>query len=165
MVTLRAFSMDDIPQLVSILNDSDVTRYLSTKIPMPYTELDAKWWVEEGCQQGLVRALVVNNKCVGCIGVMPGEFEYSRSGEIGYWLAKSAWRQGFMAEAIEQLCCEVFDTTDIVRIHAAVFSGNVASMRLLEKCGFSQEAVLKRAIVKADVFYDKFVYALLKKDE
>lgn len=65
-----------------------------------------------------------------------------------------------MAEAIEQLCCEVFDTTDIVRIHAAVFSGNVASMRLLEKCGFSQEAVLKRAIVKADVFYDKFVYAL-----
>jgi RimJ/RimL family protein N-acetyltransferase len=162
LLVLRPFKECDLDSLVSILNDENVTRYLSTKIPSPYTASDAKWWIEEGSHHGIVRAIIVDNICIGCIGVMPGEYEYKRSGEIGYWLAQSAWRKGLMSKAIVQLCEEVFTTSDIVRIHAAVFSGNTPSMRLLEKCGFVEEAILNQAIFKNGIFYNKHVFSLIK---
>ena len=46
MFTLRDFQFHDTQRLVEILNDSDVTAFLSTKIPQPYTKADALWWVE-----------------------------------------------------------------------------------------------------------------------
>ena len=52
--------------------------------------------------------------------------------------------------------------TDAVRIHADVFCANAASMRLLEKCGFSREGVFARAAFKNGVFHDVARYALLK---
>lgn len=162
MVALRPFEHGDIDALLTILNDTDVTRYLSSKIPSPYTASDATWWINEGSRQGYVRAVTLDNVCVGCIGVVPGDFEYARSGEIGYWLSRSVWRQGIMSKAIGQVCEDVFTKSDIVRIHAAVFSENTPSMRLLEKCGFVEEAVLQQAIFKLGIFYDKHVFALVR---
>lgn len=162
MVSLRDFTLKDIDSLVAILNDDAVTEFLSTKIPSPYTEADATWWIKEGSRAGYIKAISVNNQLVGCIGVNQGEFEYRRSGELGYWLAKQYWRQGITLQAIQQLREYVFDYTDIVRIYAAVFSGNQASMQLLRKAGFSQEAVLQKAIYKKGHFFNKHVFAYLR---
>ena len=87
MVVLRDFEVKDtehdIKTLVTVLNDESVTQYLSTKIPSPYSEEDARWWIEEGSNSPLVKAICFNGVLVGCIGVNRGEFEYQRSGEIG----------------------------------------------------------------------------------
>jgi hypothetical protein len=45
MITLRDFTIEDTERLVEALNDCEVTRFLSTKIPSPYTYSDAKWWI------------------------------------------------------------------------------------------------------------------------
>ncbi|MDO6568983.1 GNAT family protein [Alteromonas sp. 1_MG-2023] len=161
MVTLRDFNTNDIDRLVGILNDDVVTEFLSTKIPSPYTKDDAAWWVKEGSQSNIVKAISYNGALVGCIGVNQGLFEYERSGEIGYWLDKNYWRKGITSKAIQLISDLVFTNTDIVRIFGAVFSGNHASMQLLLKSGFSEEAVLKKAIFKNGRFYDKHVFAKL----
>ena len=57
MVTLRDFNQNDIDRLVHILNDEAVTKFLSTKIPNPYTKEDAAWWVNEGSQSGIIKAI------------------------------------------------------------------------------------------------------------
>ncbi|GGF65021.1 GNAT family N-acetyltransferase [Alteromonas lipolytica] len=162
MLTLRPFCESDIQPLTTILNQPDVVRYLSTKIPYPYTTEDAKWWVAEGSQSGVVRAIEVDEQLVGCIGVMPGEFEYERSGEIGYWLAQSHWRRGITSQAIKLIVEEVFTTTQLERIFATVFSSNHPSKQLLLRCGFTQEATLKKAIFKNGQFYDSCVFAIIK---
>ena len=72
MITLRAFAPADIPELVKLLNDEAVTRFLSTKIPQPYTQDDATWWVEEGSLLATNRAIEVNGKLAGCVGVNRG---------------------------------------------------------------------------------------------
>jgi RimJ/RimL family protein N-acetyltransferase len=162
VVLLRDFIENDIDRLVSILNDELVTKFLSTKIPSPYTQEDARWWIEEGSNSPLVKAICLNGVLVGCIGVNRGEFEYQKSGEIGYWLAKKYWRQGITSVAIQQMTKQVFANTDIIRIFASVFSGNTASMNLLLKSGFKQEATLKKAIFKNDQFYDNHIFAKLK---
>ncbi|MFS1703975.1 GNAT family N-acetyltransferase [Alteromonas sp. AMM-1] len=162
MITLRDFELSDVQRLVEILNDRAVTAFLSTKIPTPYTREDALWWIEEGSKEELIKAITVNDRLVGCVGVHQGSFEYSRSGEIGYWLASDYWRQGISLAAILQLTEQVFANTEIVRIFGCVFSANEASKRLMLKAGFQLEAVLKNAICKQEQFYDSYVFAKLK---
>ena len=75
MIELRPFIEEDIPQITKVLNDPEVVKYLSSKIPYPYTEEDAHWWVIEGSQSGYIRAIVKDGLMVGCIGVNQGDFE------------------------------------------------------------------------------------------
>jgi RimJ/RimL family protein N-acetyltransferase len=159
-MVLREFVAKDKDRLLEILNDSDVTKYLSTKIAQPYTAEDADWWISEGSKLGIVRAIEVDGELVGCIGVNRGEFEYCRSGEIGYWLASDVWRRGITTNAINEMVLEVFLTTDIVRIFASVFDGNIGSMNVLEKCGFAFEVTHIKAIFKKNRFYDCHVFAI-----
>ena len=91
-VTLRDFKMSDVGRLVDILNQPSVTQFLSTKIPSPYTKEDATWWIQEGSKEGFIKAVEYDGELVGCIGVNPGNFEYERAGEVGYWLCSSHWR-------------------------------------------------------------------------
>lgn len=162
MISLRPFSHLDKNTLIRILNDQKVSEFLSTKIPNPYTESDADWWINTGSKEGYIRAITLNNQLIGCIGVVTDEFEYSRNGEIGYWFSQESWGKGFATLAVNLITDEVFNNTEINRIHAAVFAGNVGSMRVLEKCGFVAEAVLREAIYKNGQFYDNHIFAKLK---
>jgi ribosomal-protein-alanine N-acetyltransferase len=162
MITLRDFQPHDVPHIIKTLNDGLVTRFLSSKIPFPYTQADADWWINQGSKKGIIKAIVVNGQCAGCIGITPGEFEYSRSGEIGYWLNSHFWGQGIMTHAITQICDEAFKNSNLNRIFGAVFAGNTGSIEALTKCGFEAEAVLKHAIYKDGVFYDSHIFSKLK---
>lgn len=52
----------------------------------------------------------------------------------------------------------VFERFDIVRLQAGVFASNPASMRVLEKCGFVREAVLRDAITKNGIVMDEVMH-------
>jgi RimJ/RimL family protein N-acetyltransferase len=162
MITLRDFNEGDTAQLLSILNDPQVVKYLSSRIPSPYTLEDAQWWISTGSKVGIIKAIELNGYLVGCIGAEIGEFEYRRSAEVGYWVARDYWRQGITTQALNSIISLVFTTTDIVRLFASVFSQNTASMQVLAKCGFELEAVHKKAIYKNDSFYNNHVYCLLR---
>ena len=164
MITLREFKAQDAPFIINTLNDEQVTRYLSSKIPFPYTQADANWWISQGSKNGIIKAIVVNRQFAGCIGITPGEFEYNRSGEIGYWLNKAYWGKGIITRAIELICNEAFASSHLNRIFGAVFAGNTGSMKALTKSGFEQEAVLKQAIYKNGVFYNNHIFSKLKAD-
>lgn len=47
MLRLRHFKDTDQALLVNYLNNSDVKRFLSPKIPTPYTHDDACWWITD----------------------------------------------------------------------------------------------------------------------
>jgi len=162
VILLRDFTENDIGRLTLILNDVSVTQFLSTKIASPYTKENALWWINEGSKGDLIKAISFNGIVVGCIGVNRGDFEYQKTGEIGYWLDKEYWRKGIASAAIQQISELVFSNTDIVRLFASVFSGNEASMQLLLKSGFKQEAVLENAIFKNGSFFNNHIFAKLK---
>lgn len=161
IATLRAFTEEDIEAVVPLLNDAEVARYLSSKIPFPYTQEDARWWVSTGSKEGINKAIEVDGNFAGVIGAAPGAFEYERSAEVGYWLGKEYWGCGIATSALGQLTHLVFSTTDIVRLYAPVFAPNVASARVLEKCGYSRESIQKSAIYKHGKLFDAYVYAKL----
>ncbi len=162
MITLRDFKEEDKTALLNILNEAQVVKYLSSKIPAPYTLEDAHWWIFTGSRMGIVKAIEFKGELIGCIGAEKGLFEYQRSAELGYWIAIDYWGQGIATQAIKQFIPFVFETTDIVRLFASVFSANTASERVLTKCGFNLEAIQKKAIYKEGEFFNNHIFSLLK---
>jgi RimJ/RimL family protein N-acetyltransferase len=74
------------------------------------------------------RVIVVDGEVAGTIGSWgdPGERE------VTYWIGRSYWGKGIATSALEELL-----SVDPSRpIHARVAHDNVASRRVLEKCGF-----------------------------
>jgi RimJ/RimL family protein N-acetyltransferase len=57
-----------------------------------------------------------------------------------------------------------FATFDLVRLYGIVFEWNIASARVLEKCGFIFEGRLKKSVTKDGKTIDTLMYALVKED-
>ncbi len=51
---------------------------------------------------------------------------------VGYWIGREFWGRGVASEALRQLVGQVAERP----LHAHVAVANVASIRVLEKCGF-----------------------------
>ena len=52
---------------------------------------------------------------------------------------------------------------DLVRLESWVFEWNPASMRVLEKCGFVREGVLRASAIKDGQLIDRAMYALVRR--
>ena len=53
---------------------------------------------------------------------------------VGYWIGRAFWGRGLATQAL----AEVVGIVDARPLHADVVSTNVASIRVLEKCGFTR---------------------------
>lgn len=162
MIELRDFLTEDEELLVSYLNEECVTKYLSARLPQPYTKEAAAWWVNTGSKIGIAKAITKDGVLVGSISAIPGEFERQKSADIGYWIAKPYWGKGIASEALAEFSKTLFLNTDIARLYAPVFEGNTASARVLEKCGFKLEAILEKAIYKDGLFFNEHHYANIR---
>jgi RimJ/RimL family protein N-acetyltransferase len=159
MIELRGFLETDIDSIARFANNVNVSRYMASRMPYPYTREDAIWWVEFGSkEQGYNRAVDLDGECIGVIGARFGELDSRYSTEIGYWIAEDHWGKGIATETVSKMTGYVFDETETVRLHAPVFDPNRASMRVLEKCGFCLEAIHRKAAFKNNEFFDEHVY-------
>jgi len=71
------------------------------------------------------------------VGAIEFGLQSPESGSIHYALAKPHWGRGLMTEAVDAVCGWAFDTlAALVEIRTSVVDSNVASLRVLEKCGF-----------------------------
>jgi RimJ/RimL family protein N-acetyltransferase len=107
-------------------------------------------------------AIEVGGEAVGGIGIERGEGVYARSAHFGYWLGEPYWGRRIMSAAARACADHVFATCDVARLEAPVFAWNPASMRVLEKCGFVREGVLRRAAFKDGQLIDIVLYARVR---
>ena len=159
MIELRSLKCSDIDAIAKYANNFNVSQYLSSRMPYPYTREHAQWWVETGSKyNGTHFAIDLKGECIGSVGVRYGEHETQYSGEIGYWIAEHHWGKGFASAATSKMTDYVFAETEIVRIAALVYSPNTASMKVLEKCGCRLEAIRQKAGFKHGVFLDEHAF-------
>lgn len=153
------------PELINICNEVDRS-YLSNRLPYPYTEESADWWLgmvsEHDGKDGVFRAIAADGKIVGNISVEQKSDVYCKDGEIGYLLMTDYWSSGIMTEAVRQICAAAFSELDIVRITGLVYAPNTASIRVLEKNGFVREGLQRNAVYKDDKIYDLCLFGKLK---
>lgn len=156
MIRLRAYATSDIPRLVQLANNKNVSRYLVYTFPYPYTKRDAIWWVDKGAQENgaVTKAIEFNNEFVGSVGIQPQAGWKSHTAEIGYWIAEPYWGKGIATEALRQMTNLGMRELGLRKLFAPVLAPNIASMRVLEKCGYVVEGVLRQEVYKDGVYYD-----------
>lgn len=159
--TLRPWRLGDEPALVRYANNARIAAQLRDIFPHPYTPADAREWVDRAAAQEPQTnfAIARGEEAIGGIGLVLLPDIGRRSAEIGYWLGEPFWGQGIATRAVAAVTAWGFASFDLVRISAAVFEGNTASRRVLEKAGYALEARLKRAATKNGRTFDLFVYA------
>ena len=157
IVVLRKWSPNDKAELIALCNAVDRT-YLSDRMPFPYTEEDADWWLgmvrlNEG-KNGVFRAITVDGKIIGSVSVERNSDD-KNEGELGYMLLTEHWSKGFATEAVAQICEIAFHELDLDKITAKVYEPNIASIKVLEKNGFIFEshgvtADIKQAVKRSE---------------
>jgi ribosomal-protein-alanine N-acetyltransferase len=83
---------------------------------------------------------------------------------IGYWVGKPYSRHGFMTAAVKAVGPYVFDTLGLHRLEATCIPDNLASIRLLEKCGFQEEGFAREYLLINGAWRDHKLFALLSSD-
>ena len=157
IVVLRKWSPTDKAELIALCNAVDRT-FLSDRMPFPYTEVDADWWLgmvslNEG-KNGIFRAITLDGKIIGSVSVERNS-DNKKEGELGYMLLTEHWSKGFATEAVTQICEIAFRELDLDKITAIVYERNIASIRVLEKNGFDFDshgvtADIKQAVKRSE---------------
>lgn len=165
-LSIREWRTDDKSDLAINLNNLKVLNNLRDGLPYPYTEADAEEFIRAMLSADkdntFAFAITLDDKVIGSIGVFRQDNIHSRTAEMGYYIGEPYWGNGYMTNAIKQVCASVFENTDIIRIFAEPFAHNIASCRALEKAGFQYEGTLKSNAVKCGNVVDMKMYAFTR---
>lgn len=108
---LHKWTSVDRKALMTLCNAVDRT-FLSDRLPYPYTEADADWWLgmvaENDGKEGVWRAIVADGQIVGSISVERMADENRAAGSIGYMILTPFWSQGIGTEAVRKICGMAF---------------------------------------------------------
>ena len=163
MVTLRDYSINDVDRLVELANNENVSRYMVDTFPYPYTRQDAEWWINTGSiSNDMVNKVIeYHDEFVGGIGIIPQTGWKKHSAEIGYWIGEDYWGKGIATKALGLMTDMVFRELNYQKLFAGVLSPNIASMKVMEKCGYVLEGILLKEFKKNEQLYDCHHYARL----
>lgn len=165
---IREWRSEDAEELAKAANNPNIAKNLRNTFPNPYSLDDAKWFINDcisnADKKQLTRAIVIDGKAVGGIGISVKDDVYERSAELGYWLSECYWRQGITTRAVELICREAFALFDIVRIFAEPFEDNAGSRGVLEKAGFTYEGTMRQGVYKNGQIHGYCMYSLLREE-
>jgi len=90
--------------------------------------------------------------------------EATRTGDFGYSLASSYWRQGLGTEAARAMVAVGFEVLGLRRIWAECDTRNAGSYGIMEKLGMRREAHLRQDKRSRDGWRDSYLYAILAEE-
>ena len=153
-------------QMFDLVQDPDVPKFMSFDCPAKVEHTKAHIAQRRArCRKResfeLAIWLVGTNRLIGSVGVMNISTK-DRKAELGYWLGKEYWGNGYMPEAVMALSAFAFKHLGIHKLIIKVFDENTASQRVAEKCGFVFEGLLKNHIFAKDAYWDVRYYSKLR---
>jgi RimJ/RimL family protein N-acetyltransferase len=161
---LRAF---DAEALFGIFSDPGVMRYWSTP---PWSSLESARELIERDLHATARdnlRLGIERRHDGAlIGTcsLYAINETCRRAEVGYALGSAAWGEGYMSEALAALLDYGFTVLNLNRVEADIDPRNEASARSLQRCGFTQEGLLRERWIVGEEVSDTAFYGLLQRE-
>jgi len=165
---LRQLTLEDTDFVFQHFSNPQVTQYLMDEPPVadveeaqtiikffknPESKTHNRWGIMQKA----------DHRLIGTCGFHKWDKAHLRA-EIGYDLAPDCWGQGIMSEVLHTVIDNGFERMKINRIDAFVYIYNPPSIRLLQKLGFKQEGLLRDYFYLNGVFYDHFLFGLLRCD-
>jgi ribosomal-protein-alanine N-acetyltransferase len=140
---LRPWTVDDVDDIWPTVSDPHFPKHMSWEAHK--TKDETREWLDRAARvvssdEELKWAIEHQGKAIGSIGFheitwQVRAFRLDRA-ELGYWLAPSHQRQGFMTEAVQAVVRFGFETIGLHKIAVTCFAENVGSRRVIEKAAF-----------------------------
>jgi len=166
-VYLRAFEPDDYQTTVKWHNDNEIWGMVGSPKYFVSHEYEKKWiedaiWSKAQIKLGI--CLKENDKLIG-VEILHEIDMLNRKAQWGYMLGdKEYWKDGYGTEAGFLMLDFAFSERGFNRIWAVVLEDNIGSLKMLEKCGFQVEGVLRQSIFKQGRFHSQVVLSLLQEE-
>ena len=165
---LRPFRLDDAERVQQLAADFDIAN-TTLRIPHPYPKGAAEEWIaghkqliEKSIEFPFAIILKKSSELIGAISLMP-DIQFNNA-ELGYWIGKPFWKNGYATEAGKAMLNYGFEEFDFNRIHAHHFGSNPASGKVLQKIGMRPEGILRQHVKKGDRYEDAVMYGILKSE-
>jgi [ribosomal protein S5]-alanine N-acetyltransferase len=165
---LRPIAMKDAPDIFAYASDPVVTKYVRFVTHKSIKDTHAFIRrVQTNYKKGITPLWGMQSKAtghlIGALGFLQWPNPDQRA-ELGYVANRNVWGKGYVTEAAKALCDFAFKKMNVNRIEAGTIVGHVASQRVLEKCGFKFEGVLRQRELIKGRFPDVTMYSLLRSD-
>jgi RimJ/RimL family protein N-acetyltransferase len=165
-VTLRQWSIDDVPAIVEMCRDPDVIRF--TSVPVPYDAGDAYLWLDlhpgrVTAGDGAAFAITEGGgDPVGSIGVRV--LHEQGIAETGYHVVAQRRGRGLATAALRLIARWTFAELPVARLQLTTHPDNPASQRVAEKAGFTREGVLRAWVDQRGERVNLVMWSLLPGD-
>lgn len=163
---LRHVKKDDLPQLVTLLNDPEPRgEFLSLEVILP--GMFEKKFEEESRSKEIRETFLIvdeNDVILGQVFHFKS-MPYFNSRELGYGLFSREQRgKGIMSEAVRLLSDYLFNTLLINRLEIHTHIDNIASQKVALRCGYQKEGIARGAVFSRGKHFDIAMYALLRQE-
>ncbi len=139
---LRTVQPDDIPALVDLWSDPEVTHFMGgPRDRLKLTEIFDATARDPLAEKYDLYPLVekASGKVIGHCGLSEKEVEGRMEVELVYVLARSAWGKGYATEIATAIKEHAFNQMGVKRLIALIEPENIASQNVAEKIGLRQE--------------------------
>lgn len=164
---LRQLTLEDANDVMRQAGDIEVAKN-TLDMPHPYLPGMAEEWIGklhkdfiEGNSLVLGICLKDSMHLIGAIGLTL-HLKY-RNAELGYWIGKDYWNNGYCTEAVKAIIDYAFFEIALNKIYANFFANNPASGRVMEKAGMQYEAILKSHMYHWGDYKDLIYYCIYNK--
>ena len=167
ILQLRPVTIQDIDNIHKLHSLPQTDKYNTLGIPndIHQTEDIVQEWLQQMDKQ-TKHVFCIENKSgdfVGIIGMNMGKPNY-RNAEVWYKIDLYHWGKGFATEAVKALLSFGFHELNLHRIEAGCATENIASAKVLEKCGFIKEGMSRKILPIRGEWKDAYKFAILEED-
>jgi RimJ/RimL family protein N-acetyltransferase len=141
---LRRLTHDDVDNLVTLDSDPEVMRYITGGATTPRETVERvdlpafMSYYDHFDGYGFWAAIDrTTDRFLGWFHLRPQEGDPADQPELGYRLRRDVWGAGYATEGARALIRKGFTDLGAERVVASAFRDNLASRRVMEKCGMT----------------------------
>jgi len=169
-LSLRFIQKTDLEAIHNLQSIPKVDKYNTLGIPKNLAETEkimAPLFIEleqtKITKYTFAIKLISTQQFIGLVALNLGSSKY-KSGEVWYKLIPKYWGKGYATEVLIRLLEFGFKNLKLHRIEAGCAVNNLASIKVLEKAGFSYEGRKRKTLPLKSGWSDNFEYGILEKD-
>jgi len=166
-VYLRALEVEDYQTSIAWRQDQQIWNMVVGRRYFVSSEFEKKWVQQAGDLQGQLKLAicdVLTDNYIGNIYLSNIDF-FNRTANSGKLIGNKAyWGKGFGTHATLLLLYHAFYDLGLERIESRVLLHNQASIRVLEKCGYKAEGVMRKAVFKQGRSQDLVLMSVIRED-
>ena len=163
---IKPITQADLHYVHTLHSLPEVNQFNTLGIPENINDTKAilnKWMNENTPSFTFTIGLKTCQECIGIIGITLGKPKY-KNAEIWFKFDPAYWNKGYATEAVNAILEFGFNTLQLHRIEAGCATGNIGSIKVLEKVGMIREAHTRQLLPLQSGWSDNYGYAKLATD-